>query len=757
MKIRLVMLLVAVLVAFVAAGQAERSDEKAEIALFADFGFAGKTPTGRNTPVRVWVQAAEDHIAGRVELEYTSQQGMAGRIVSPVDVAAGKATSVSMVVPMPEWCESVRLTLRSTSGARLAETTYTQNQSSTTLQLPPMLSSDEELLLSLTPRVGADRITTRFVKESIELRTDPGAAETRTFSSEIVRLSEPQRRFDVMSRVVGTNALLDQLPLAGGAYEGVLAVIADESTVRSADPRAIAAIHRWVLGGGRLVVLAHQPGGTWRALLPPGVPVEAIEVGARQELVTPDELGAIAERDVFPRVQAAPMSLGLLAEEVGWHVRWTTDEGALVVEGPAGLGWVTVVAVLPESVGAGESEWRLWLDLLSPAIGAVASRDGEARSLHNAPGWRYSRSLSRAMPAVVFDAIGESTTIGPAAVALVALVTISLAIALGPIDFFLLKIFRLRHLAWLSALIWILLASGIAVVAPNRLRAGPSVVSRLVMQDAILPNGALGDGDTHPGQRGVLGLPQELRGWTTGMTYFFAGSSEVFEIEDASGLWFEYAVSMHDAVVSRPTTVSQLPASGGIEAVRTSTPTRVAPRIWSVSTFIDQGAAPSDLGVSLAYEELDWVLDVAGLGSGAKILNGQLRLGDRFYRLGHRYRVRYDGERARIVFESDLGSLFSAQEWGDPYRVDQDRPYTRSWMHAGGVDELMPAALLELPGMRERSTAIDAYLATGRYALVSLVVMDQPMDIAVSAGELKQSRASLYRLVVPIEGGSGRD
>ncbi len=751
--------LILVLFAFVpctSLAQEKPRDEKPEISLLADFGFSGKIPTGRFAPVRVWVQAADEHISGVVELEYSSQFGESGRIVAPVDVAAGTSTSVSMVVPMPEWCNKVGLTLRSQSGSRLAETEYSTSPGATAIRLPAMLSSSEEILLSLTHRINAAQIAGRFVSASVGWQSTL-SKQMRMPDENRVDLDEHMQRLDVMSRTVGVTAIMEQLPLSMAGYEGVLAVLADGSSVRGADPRAILAIQRWVLGGGRLVVLADQPGGAWRQLLPPGVPVEAIDISSPIEMPTPGEIESSAERGVFPRVRCRPMSLSLVAQELGWRERWSAEDGSLIVEGPAGLGWVTVVSVDPESVGAGEETWKLWIDVLTPAIDAIASHDSEPRTLHNAPGWRYRMALGRAMPGVVFDAIGSSTTIGPAAIVLVAIVTVSLAITLGPVDFFLLRALKRRHLAWLSALVWIALASGVAIVAPSKLRAGPSIASRLVVVDALTPNRALGEGSPHPGQRAMLALPIELRGWNLGLTYFFAGSSDSFVLEEAKGNWFEYVGSMQESVIPRQTSFLQSAQSGGIEAVRRSAPRHIMPGIWSIGTYVDAGPGAPELGVALEESQEGWVLQLEGLGAGSRLITGVLRVQDRSTRLGERHHLRQEGESLRIVFAPDLSLTERSRQWGDPFAVDNDRPYTQAWMYAEGIDELMPSALLALPGPRERIEAIEAYLSTGSYALVSLMVTDQAMDLSITAEEVEQTRSTVYRLLVPIERGTARD
>lgn len=755
MKRWLLALVLVALVASAARGQATAKDEEPpEIALFADFGFAGKTPSGRHAPVRVWVQAGESHISGRVELEFFSGFGMTGRIVAPVEVAAGMSSSIALVVPMPEWCERVTLTLRSAQGGRLAETVYEATPGSTTLALPALMASSEELLISMTPRVSAAKIAERFVAESLDpLVRTPILGKDIGSGLAVDPLGTSMARLDVMSRTVGVTALIDQLPLSEAAYEGVLAVIADASTVRQADPRAVFALQRWVLGGGRLVVLADQAGAEWQRLLPPGVPVEAIRIAAPSEMGTPGSMGTVVGGKMSARVNARPMSLELFGEELGWRERWGGEEGSLIVEGPVGFGWVTILSVHPDDVGAAERSWKLWSEALTPAMEALALPAGEVRTLHSSPNWQYQMSLGRSLPGVVFDSIGSATEIGSTAIALVALVTVSLGIALGPVDFFLLRAFRVRHLAWLSALVWIALASGVAVVAPGMLRAGPSKASRLVVVDAMVINEAVPD---HAGNGAIAALPAELRAQKLGMTHLFAGSSDAFEIE-AGGAWFEYSASVQGTVVSRPMTVFQSPRSGGVEAVRSAAPVVLTPGIWSVRTYMDQGPVAGELSVSLKAGERGWELDVTGIGEGARIISGQLRVGESYYRLGERYRVRQGGSSARLVFESDYLSRFASAEWDDPRESDVNRPYTQRWMETRGLEILMPSALLALPGPAERAASIERLLDTGRYAEVSLFVTDQAMDIGIDSGELEAQRSSVYRLVVPIEGGSGRD
>ena len=75
----------------------------------------------------------------------------------------------------------------------------------------------------------------------------------------------------------------------------------------------------------------------------------------------------------------------------------------------------------------------------------------------------------------------------------------------------------------------------------------------------------------------------------------------------------------------------------------------------------------------------------------------------------------------------------------------------QTWMRNDGLEGLMPSALLALPGVFEHEHSVESYLSTGRFAVVYLFVVDQPMDIGVEPSRTETQRSSVYRLVVPIE------
>ena len=727
------------------------ADEIDEVRVYADFGFTNVVPGSRHGPVRVWVQAQSDDISGHIEFTHTGENGTVGRIVAPVDVAAGGLTSVSIVAPISVWTESIVVTLRSSSGARLAEVNYASLPDSSELQITPPLLASQEILLSATSRCSTVHIAEKLVELSITESENLTVAEKGGISG----LAQWQRQMFVFSNCVGASEQAEKLPLSQMAYEGVLAVVVDSTTARDADPRAIAALHRWVLGGGRLVVLADMPGELWRRWLPPTVPAGSISLGNQQQIDIPQQLAEFTDQPMSRTLTARPIRLALPAIDAGWQSRWTIGDDALLAEGPAGFGWVTVVSVHPNTVapmGLATSS-RVWADALRAACDAVYMKDSSARAIQvGSRGWR-NHGFTKEVPVYVFDAISTAAPIGNAAIVLVAAVTVSLALALGPVDFLILKFLKLRHLAWLSALLWIGLASIFGIVMPDRLRAGPSSIARLSVVDQLVVNEALTGGASHPQNAAIAQLPAELRAWRLGFTNIFSGSRGTIAV-DAPGSgahWSEYSEFGSAGVVSRPLTVVQRPRSGGLEAIRSSAPLAIRPGVWTSKVYTDTGPVRSGLDVSLAPTERGWHVTILGLGAPSRILAGQLRVGQRYYSIKPRSAV-IGGEPVSIDLDNDFatdGPLGNYSEFDD---ADNARRYIHSMYYNRTLGEIRPYMLQSLPGPTERSPACERLLQTGRYAMLELFVTDQPLDVAMSAGDLVTQQSTMYRLMIPIEG-----
>lgn len=754
MKLILCILLL-LLTPIAASAQQDRVDpEDNEVTVLADFGFADSVPGARFGPVRVHVRAQDENISGRIELDYIGRDGYTGRVIAPVDVAAGSETTVSMVVPIPALLEEVFLTLRSQRGARIAEAEYATLPSSTQIQFPTILAPSQELLLSYTPRVSAADIAESLVQGSIGYLPTTRMRSTR----QLLELTPEQATQFVFSNLIGESVLVETLPLSHRAYEGVVAIIADSTTVLEADPRAIVAMHRWVIGGGRLIVLADMPGDQWRRLLPPAVPIEAITLGAQQEIDVPAEFEGLTGKSVREPLICRPIWLTLAAEDAGWSTRWQSTGGNLLAEGPAGFGWVTLVGVRPGVVSGGSQtgETRLWADVLTGASRGVYMPDHSHRTLlTRGNSWGELRVVED-VPVLVFDAIGSAPPIGSAAVALVAFVTVSLAIALGPVDFVLLKLVRLRHMAWLSALVWIVLASVIGFLAPNKMRSGASTLGRHTLIDTFAVNSALPGSELNQQNVSVAELPDVLRSWSLSFSNYFAGSTDPISFSPAqNGLyWSEYQGVQGRSAIVRPLVTVQNPNSGSLDATRSSTPAPIRPGIWTTRVFLDSGPVETDLGIALEPIDEGWSLSVDGLNA-ERLVAGQLRVGDRFIPIRARDLNPQSTQRFRLSETSATSEPIGLYD--DPLNWDTDRRYLHN-MYSNVRLETMSQSLLQLlPGPSERSHSIEQMLATGRYAIVELFVAGQPLNVTIEANDIEPSQSTMYRILVPIEGDPSSD
>lgn len=767
MKRLLFLLLCLSLLAHAPAQTNQQDDEESEVTVLADFGFANVIPGERLTPVTLVVQAQDENISGTVEVSFSSGPGESGRIITPVDVAAGSEGIFRVVVPIPDVMPRVVLTLRDREGRRLAETVYTTIPDATEVPLPDLIDPGEEVLISATPRMSAARTVNVLAQGLISILPDkdpsqPGPRpDWRPGREGLTRAQSHMLR-----SLVGADVLLDALPLSQHAYEGVFAVIVDRETVRRADPRAILTLQRWVLGGGRLVVLADTPGREWAEFLPPAVPVGAITLAPQQEFTPMGELASLTGQPSSTLV-GRPISLTINAQDAGWTTRWKSGEEAYLAEGPVGFGWITILGVHPDTISTnlGDDAWRVWANALHTPANAAYIAGGAERTIRSRDRYWYATNVLINLPVQVFDAIGRTPTFFGPAILLVTAVTITLALALGPVDFFLLKKLRLRHLSWLSALLWIALAATVGIVMPDQLRASATHISRHTLIDAMLPNEAL-VGTTHSDLNARFeSIPPNLRAWTLGFTNIFAGSASAIEFESMNDgrYWREYAIPGSRATIARPLTSRQEPASGALDAVRSAQPLSVRPGIWSTKVFTDSGPTTPNVSVALERTATGWQLRLAGTES-QSIIEGQLCISgaDGFARNGRTYfeipPTQLD-EEGDFVYEFDdqdasplpRGSFLRST--GDALDMELSRQIPTA--SVGG--SLNPKYLFMLPGPSERTAAIEALTGTPGYALIELSIQGQPLDTPIATPGIESEQSTMYRIVTPIHGDPTRD
>jgi len=408
----------------------------------------------------VWVQTGDQPVSGTIVVRSSGMRGRSVRLHVPVAASANANVPIPIVAKFQGQIERVQITLLDEQGQRLAGIDYAWMPDKTQIQLPSMLISGDELVVSLTQRAQFEAVAKRWRSTGLGSPWSRPvywrSQEDETPEAETVAGGKRVRRaLDLLGRSASASLPAEAMPVSRMAYDGVLLVIADASTVRRAEPRAIAALQRWVIGGGRLVILADAPGSAWRRLVPAGGPLDSIHLGPVQQLATPKDLAVLPVSGARPTISGRPISLDLLARDMGWSVRWGADGSAMLAEGPIGFGWVTVVATHPDTVspGGADANWTTWADAFSGGVVAASAVTTEARNFGSPQRYRYFGGDSiQSVAANIFDSISLAPPIRSSAYWLVGSVMLALAVAIGPLDYVLLGIYKIRRLTWLSAL-----------------------------------------------------------------------------------------------------------------------------------------------------------------------------------------------------------------------------------------------------------------------------------------------------------------
>ncbi|HED53410.1 MAG TPA: hypothetical protein ENJ00_04325 [Phycisphaerales bacterium] len=733
-----------------------------EIMLSADFGFQGITPVERFSPMRVWVQTADEPVSGTLVVQYDGMGGRSVRLTAPCAAAAGVMVPVPFVVKFPELINELSVTLYEEDGGRLASIEYASFPSLTQIQLPPMLSSGDELVVSLTPRAVLKGISTRWRQSGMGIIENKEVywrtrAEKQAAPKEIRFSQRIDKAMELLGRARSATLPASDLPLSRMTYDGALVVIADGTTAQLADPRSIAALQRWVIGGGRLLILADSHSTLWRRLLPDASPVDALHLGPVQQVPIPEDLANVPIHDVRGTVQARPISMDLRAMDLGWSLRWGDDGSAMLAEGPVGFGWVTILSVHPDTISSGGAgaNWTTWADALSGCVASASSGSSRVRNFGSPQSEPWSsRQSIQLVASNILDTISLVPPIGSSAFIIVGGVMVFLTLTLGPLDYFILRIFNLRHLSWLSAIVWIASASVVAYVLPERVRGLPSAVGRFTIVDQLAPNAALPGLERHPANRTIAAIPDGLRSWRTGLTTIFAGSSEPFRIEpDGSGAYWSRFRLTEGSRILRPLLLKERPNSGGLEAVHTAWPGPIQPGIWAVDTLVDRGSVRSGLDVSLKrIPGGRWEATLSGLPDSSRLIAAELQHQQTHIplsnaRLGTNRAV--DGSGWRLVFDEDYAQAEPSPPWnpGSLNIRQMGRYYPRAVVDDESVS---PALGVHLIGPIERTAAINALVSTGQYALLYLEYTDMPLDLTIPINDLVTKQTTVYRIVVPI-------
>lgn len=780
--------------------------------MYATFGWGGVMPSERWAPITVYITTGDKAVSGSILLEYPQDNTQTAQIAVPFAATPNRTTPVPIVAALPNLCDELSLTMFNEGGRPIRRLRYTRIAGNLTLQLPNMVDSARGLF------VGVGRCS---LPESIRVWNDiVGGMQVEQQAGSPRQLRTPSKDAEQgWNQAQGASVVIDELPLSWMAYDGVTALVVNPDSVgaagRTVDPRAQEAVHTWVKSGGRLVIMADGPGDAWNRWLPPEIrgyvtldaastgPVPATAVSTIKRAAA---AAAARARDIAaayppgeqpPPVQALPdaaesvtrrvLHLKEPARKAGWKIRWATEtEGSqeewsgLLAEGPVGYGHITVLGMDPakstEMVNA-RSAGAVWRQALEEA---VKDWREDAAGLGRQWGYYYQSKSERASNIAV-ERLGDVPIVGDAVFYVIAAALLLLVALVGPIDYFVLKRMGAGQRSWMTSLLWIALACGVAYAAPKVLRAAPTRINRLSMLDKMVV----------PGEGGAI---TEIA-FRSGLAGLYAGESGVARIQepDPASWWRGQSVvnpyfmfgDFRNAKSVVPTV--QAAAGGQLGSERGNPLVQLPMGLWTFRSLAD-ASIPRDAitGAAIAGHIREttegYRVLVTGLPDGARVTGAALKLKGRWLTLETPEPVvepvppkpgtvpiyvpprqgspvipsrkasigDSEGTNWRALFEGANTSPVAPKAWNNP-PPDPNQPVY--WGYPGmnqGVD-LRPGPLLDLAGPDRRSLAVERYIETGEWAAVYLNLSDCPVDLRLqwpADGE----HTMVVRLLVPLEG-----
>jgi hypothetical protein len=699
------------------------------------FGWGGQLIADRWSPLTVHIHAADEPLAGFIVVEFPQDLFQRARIMAPFAAAPNQTTASQVLVCMPEACDSLDITLVDERGRQIASASYRDIPGPRSQVLPPLQNFSSGQVVAVGRQAGG-------IVEAFRLGGAP-AGDAQIPAPQLPTRRQvptpPSASFDVPWSTVRTIGIAPaDLPISPMAYDGLMMLVVSGDGAGEVGQSAVAAVGQWVLSGGHLVIIADGVGEGWRTWLPSAAaalvdsgPVErrAVRPGLAEVFGTlPAEQG----RETPGPAAQMPSRLFRLTErgrQEAWRVRYPATEEAsaephgVVAAGPVGLGYVTVLGFDPQRVSsvvsmrASAAVWRHVLDGEAAAFFIASGRMPVGRPL-------YIESAQQAINAAL-ESVARLPVVGYTVFWVIGVAIALLALLLGPIDYLVLRRRGALQRSWLTALVWIALASVIAATAPRVVRSSPTQVSRLTVVDMVLSETGIAAGQA------------------TGLTGVYAGKAGVLTLEQVSpASWWSGTSVRHLYMNTSSRGRAPLPtlqqAAGGEFGSLRGNPARSMPMAqWTFRTLIDHGEQHLPLHVSVLPDpgSSSGRVIVRGLPEGSTVRDVLLRTGRNYYATTG---LTVAGSPAEWSYSAETevasGALqFHASEYG---MVDSQGPLLRS--------------ALAIPGPDRRAVAVEARLASGRWAAVYLQIENWPPYPAVDQ-EAQHHHTVIARILVPVD------
>lgn len=658
-----------------------------------DLGFNGTLPADRWAPIRIVVSPLEEAIQGTARIRIATPSGYDLTTLVPVATTPGRETIVPATAWIPPSIGSIQVAFLSESGSAIAQTSYGAVAGAQAVSLQPPTA------MPIILGVGSSSLRLAFGLDTYE-------RDFGLFGGGITPSQAASAR--VASAVPPGVGLPPWLPTDTMAYDGLAAVVIDGAIADRLAPDALEALRQWVISGGRLKIV-NANNNTMRLILGTYLP-EGLSIGPVRTIELPDALGG-----------PGPMATRTI-DAASLPTAWTSEWQGLTATGPIGLGMVSITGFDPDvfanedRIAATEMAWHATMAPL------IADRLERGRQRLGGSRWD-DYSLDTISTLAVLGWVSRAPVVGSGAFLAIFAMMFMLAIALGPIDRFVLKRLRSLHRWWLTAVAWIALATIGAWMAPSHVRSGPTSVGSIRVVDAWQDPA----GTTYAWQNTISGI--------------FLNRSATIQFDDLeSTSWLSPAIHPW-----------QTAGTGSLSLVSTGSAPVARPttgRLWTTRNFEQRGPTTVPLTAQFSEDRGRFELRLSG-SMVDRIERIAVRTDRRWLHLLPGGAPRYEGTDLILrAIERDL--VTQPPPSMDIDSLTDSPEGVRPFMYGYSDRRPPPSLVVQLPGPGTRSTAFEALSNTDRWAVVYLAWKNEDTLIAAGVGESFDT-SWIARIAVPVE------
>ncbi len=725
--------LVLAILAQPARGQSGRRPPPAEI-VNIDMGWTrDELVQGRWQPAVVWITSREKAFSGELTVSFPQDATQdAEVVVGPVATTPGMVTPVEIAISPVTNAREVVFTLQN-RGFR-TQRRFTREGRGGTDDLPRIGAGTSGVVLFVGQTSAA---------KSLSATSTLGSTAT---TRESAAFNEPLVWAEMLPATIAPN----MLPMSWGVYESLDMVVCNAADLARSSARARAALATWVRSGGRLVVRVDVVGPAWPAFLTTDSPQPPV-TGSLQQLFEPgDALRQALGEWGGTAFQARALELTEVGRARGWTTLYPAAAaeggatGALVAHGPLGLGIVTLVGFDPQHTAQlipDEAVKDVWRTVMRPSLPPHALLAGWSRQHYGGAGvdWETAGAVNSAL-----DDLTSVPPVGVSVFLAIVLCMLGLTIMVGPFDAFVLRRRKLSQHSWLTALLWIGIASVAAALAPRVMRTGETVMGRLVAADRLCDEAGV---PTHSAHLGLTGV--------------FAGRSlRVAFANPAPGAWVrgvsatEHSWGSHNPVSILPDLPLALAGEAAHDDLRSMAAGPVSVPQWSYRALADAaplGAARgTEIGAAVSREKDAWRVTLTNVPPDATVEELVLRTGGEWHLLQGGAGAPTLNGRDRTYLTSGGPVSVSGQE--DSRTPAPVRRWLRRDPRQNEVYYSPTGTTASLPGVREREQAIETLIGSGRYACVYAKLRAVPLDLQTAGiADHRLQKTDYLRLLTPLK------